>query len=175
MKRSIAPRAHAWFFTAGSGGRTGARNDHSGWYSAPAAIHCRSVSFCRAVSVLCDPGRRHPLVGVVGKDAPDQFALLRLAGDDGARLDRRLAAIQPQIGLARGAVRAVAGETVLRQDGADIVVEGRLLAVDRQGRQRQPCKRRQDAAGGKATSLVHRAFSARKVATASRHNALASS
>src|SRR5262249_55187427 len=43
-------------------------------------------------------------------------------GDDGAGLDRLVAEVQAQVGLAGGAVRAVAGEAVVRQDRPDVAV-----------------------------------------------------
>ena len=47
-----------------------------------------------------------------------QLAFVRLAGHDGAGFDRLLAAIEPQVGLAGGAVRPVAGEAVLAPGSA---------------------------------------------------------
>ena len=55
-KLSIALRTQAWFLTAGGCGRTGGTKDQSGWYSAPAAIHCRNRCFSSALSCLCDTG-----------------------------------------------------------------------------------------------------------------------
>src|SRR5205823_4122163 len=56
------------------------------------------------------------------EDAADQLALVGLAGDEGFGLHRRVALVQAQAGLAAGAVGAVAGEAVLRQDRPDVTV-----------------------------------------------------
>src|SRR6185437_1312403 len=50
------------------------------------------------------------------------FAIVRFTGRDGARFDRGLAPIEPQVGLARGAVGAVAGEAVFQQNRPDVAV-----------------------------------------------------
>ena len=67
-------------------------------------------------------------LGLVGIDAGDQLAFLRVARRDGPGLDGRLAPIEPQVGLPRGAVGPVAGEAVLRQDRPDVAVVFRLAA-----------------------------------------------
>ena len=76
--------------------------------------------------------RRHQLFGIVGTDARDQLAFLRLARHDGAAFDRRLAPIEPQVGLAGGAIRPVAGKAVFGQDRPNVaVVADRLVAAGR--------------------------------------------
>src|SRR5262249_27963457 len=50
-----------------------------------------------------------------------------LAGDDGLGLDGVVAPVEPQVGLAGGAVGPVAGEAVLGQDRADVAVVLQLL------------------------------------------------
>ena len=71
---------------------------------------------------LVDRGRRHDLLGVDRIDAGDQLAFLRVARRDGSRFDGSLAAVEPQIGLARGTIGAVAREAVLGQDRPDVAV-----------------------------------------------------
>src|SRR5690606_7584416 len=68
--------------------------------------------------------RRHDVVRIRREDPSDQRALAGLAGSDRALLDRIVAAIEPEAGLARGAVRAVTGEAVLGEDGANVAVVG---------------------------------------------------
>lgn len=67
-------------------------------------------------------------------DAADQFAFTGLAGDDGQAaglggLEGVGLDVEPELGLALALVRAVAGEAVLGEDGADVAVE-----IDRTGR-----------------------------------------
>ena len=52
---------------------------------------------------------------------------VRLAGHDGFGLDGLVALVEPQVGLARGAVGPVAGEAVLGQDGPHVAVVFDLL------------------------------------------------
>ena len=52
-----------------------------------------------------------------------QLALIGIARDDGPFAHRRLAPVQAQLGLAGPGVRAMAGETVFRQNRPDIAVE----------------------------------------------------
>ncbi len=66
---------------------------------------------------------RHALGGVFRRDPLDQRTLVRLAGHDGAGGAGGLLDVEPQVGLAMLRVRAVAGETLVRQDRADVAVE----------------------------------------------------
>src|SRR5205807_10405050 len=59
--------------------------------------------------------------------ALDQFALVGLAGDDGAGLDGLLAFVEAQVRLAGGAIGTVAGEAVLGKDRPDVAVVLQLL------------------------------------------------
>ena len=64
----------------------------------------------------------------MGEDTADDFALVRLAGDDGefARLAFTvggLRQVEAQLGLTRVVIHAVTGETMLRKDRADFLVE----------------------------------------------------
>ena len=102
-------------------------NDQCGWYSAPSAIHCLSVSFCAAVSFLFVFGGGITSSASSREDARDQLALVRLAGHDRPGLDGVVALVEPQVGLAGGAVRAVAGEAVLGQDRPDVAVVFELV------------------------------------------------
>lgn len=71
--------------------------------------------------------RRHHVVAVVGLEAGDHLALIRLAGDDRrvpTEVARRfLRLIEAQFGLAVLRVLAVAVKAGLREDGADVAVE----------------------------------------------------
>ena len=69
----------------------------------------------------CDR-RGHELLGIMGVDPGEQLARFGIAGSDGAGLDRRIATIQSQVGLAGGAIGPMAGETVLGQDRPDVAV-----------------------------------------------------
>ena len=77
--------------------------------------------------------RRHDVIGVVRYDALDEFALLGLAGeDDEVAFTVALGVlfvVEAQFALAAFVVGAVAGDTVLGQDRADLPAE-----VDRLGR-----------------------------------------
>ena len=71
--------------------------------------------------------RRHPRVGVGGRDARQQLALGQVRRIDCphavARLGRALARVKTQTGLALGRVRSVALETVLRKHRPDVPIE----------------------------------------------------
>ena len=71
--------------------------------------------------------RRHPRVGVGGRDARQQLALGQVRRIDCphavARLGRALARVKAQTGLALGRVRSVALETVLRKHRPDVPIE----------------------------------------------------
>ena len=76
-------------------------------------------------------GRRHLLVGVMRQQTLQDLALLRLAGDDRGDafvgLDRVIADVKPQAGLAVLRVLTVAVEAVLREDRPDVAVEADVL------------------------------------------------
>ena len=122
MKASMALRAQAGSFTAGSGGRTGGRNDQCFCHFAPCSIQRRKSSICAAVSFLPALDRRHALVVIVGGQPLKQLALRRIAGNErlspiaqvgeSARLG-----IEPQLGLALALVGAVALVAVIRRIG----------------------------------------------------------
>src|SRR5262249_49372339 len=61
-------------------------------------------------------GRRHDLVRPLRTDPLDERAGVRLAGNDDLGLEGIVATVEAQAGLARGAIRAMTGEAVLRQD-----------------------------------------------------------
>src|ERR1041385_9578802 len=71
--------------------------------------------------------RRHDFVRIWIRYPPDQFALVAVAGDDPGlafpHSERAFLDIQPELGLARLFIRPVAGEAVIRADGADVAVE----------------------------------------------------
>ena len=83
--------------------------------------------------------RRHDLLFVLREDALDQLALFGVSENNGGPAGlssalRRLALIESQTGLACLLVRAVALETVLRQNGPNPGVEGILRTRREQGR-----------------------------------------
>jgi hypothetical protein len=91
---------------------------------------------------------RHHLVSILGKDPVEHDARIGVSRNDRAALDGVVPLVEAEIGLAAGAVGAVAGETVLHEDRADVPVErepaGRLgisrQAAARPG-QREPDRR----------------------------------
>ena len=109
-------RGQAAFFTGGSGGRTGGRNDQCFCHFAPSAIQRRSVSICAAVSVRPDFGG--------GIRSPSSCAVMRrnsslFAGSPGVSDFRRpLLGVEAQVGLALGLVGAVALEAGVGEDRA---------------------------------------------------------
>ena len=72
--------------------------------------------------------RRHPLLRVLRENPVDEFALVRLAGNNHAFLPLSLARVQSQPSLARLRVLSMTVIAVLRQDGPHIAAE-----VDRRG------------------------------------------
>src|SRR5205814_3108915 len=81
---------------------------------------------------LLERRRWHDLLLVRGQNAADEFALLRLTGDDG-RLARpptgggRVGAVEPQLRLAGAVVRPVALEAARREDRPHVAVEVRRV------------------------------------------------
>ncbi len=75
--------------------------------------------------------RRHVLVGVFGRDALDQRALVGFAGNDrrvAAEVGRgAFAIVEPKIGFAVLGIGAVAVEAVARKDRTDVLVEADLF------------------------------------------------
>ena len=67
---------------------------------------------------LAEFGRRHVVICIRRRDAPEQIALLAVAGDDDQlafveRFEQAALLVEPESGFAFVLVRAVAGETVL--------------------------------------------------------------
>jgi hypothetical protein len=85
--------------------------------------------------VLARLGRRHSLVGVVGRHPPQGFALLRLEGDErrlSAQLDEEpVLGVETQFSLALLIVGAVTIKAVLRQDGPNVAAENDLVVAGR--------------------------------------------
>ena len=85
-------------------------------------------------------GGRHFFIRVIGGDAIDEFALVRVPGTMARappfnfRARIRLA-IQPQLRLARGAVRPVALIAVIGKNGPDVAIETQRRGGDRGGKQ----------------------------------------
>ncbi len=78
--------------------------------------------------------RRHDVVGVLGLEPPDEFALARFAGNDRClsglgRCERGIAEVESQAALDLLHVGAVTGEAVVRKDRADLAVEVDLGAM----------------------------------------------
>ena len=87
MNRSIGFRTQAASLTFGGLGRFGGDERPVRLILGPEATQRLSRSFCAAVSVLFDVGRRHDLLGVVREDPGDQLARVEVAGGDRAGLD----------------------------------------------------------------------------------------
>ena len=68
--------------------------------------------------------RGHPLLFVVGQKQPfDELALVGFARHNRLFVDRRRAVVEPQLRLACGTIRPVAGETILGENRPNIAVE----------------------------------------------------
>jgi hypothetical protein len=73
--------------------------------------------------------RRRHLVVLIGRDDPcPEFALFQIARDDGrfalgCLLEKPLLRVQPQTGLARVVVGAMAGEAIVRKNGPHVAIE----------------------------------------------------
>ena len=92
----------------------------------------------------------HERVGILGSDPLHQFALVGLTGHDRPVLERHLAVIEPQIGLARRAIGTVACEAVLGQYRPDVaVVADRIVGHDRGCRNEQREQARGQARGAR--------------------------
>src|SRR5262249_46034881 len=81
--------------------------------------------FCRENLVRL--GWRHDVIRVRCVNPANELALLWLAGDNCrlavfARKDSVFKSIKPQIGFARGGIRAVARKTVLRKNRPDVAI-----------------------------------------------------
>jgi hypothetical protein len=61
--------------------------------------------------------------GIVARDAEDQLALVGIAGEERLLVQRRVAEVEAQVGLAVLLVRPVAEVAVLGEDRADVAVE----------------------------------------------------
>ena len=73
--------------------------------------------------------RRHQFPGIRRVDPRDEFAGARVLRNDRTGLDRRVANVEPQLGLTLVRVLPMAIEAVFREDGPDVAVElegGRL-------------------------------------------------
>ena len=76
---------------------------------------------------LLDARRRHHLFGIVGKNPVEHDARIDIPRDDRPRLHGVIPLVEAQISLAAGAVCPVAGEAVLHQDRADVLVKGEAI------------------------------------------------
>src|SRR5262249_44909022 len=66
--------------------------------------------------------RRHLLVSIVRENATDHLAVVGMARHNRLFVDGDLALIEPQVGLAGSAVRPMAREAVVEQNGTDVAV-----------------------------------------------------
>ena len=81
----------------------------------------------RAGEFLVRVRRRHEVIGVLGEDAFDELARVRLAGDESLGGDGGLAHIEAELGLALLLVRAVAVKAVVGKNRPDVAVVIDLL------------------------------------------------
>src|SRR5690606_37297340 len=83
-------------------------------------------------------GRRHHHVGVVAGNAGDELARLGIVGTEDPALHQVVRHVEPQIGLARRRVGAVALEAAIGKEGANIATEVDLGPIPYEGdRERQ--------------------------------------
>ena len=73
-------------------------------------------------------GRRHDLVGIGADDAEPRFGVGDVAGHESAEAvainGGGVELVEAELGFAVGGITAVAGEAVVREDGADVLVVG---------------------------------------------------
>ena len=103
--------------------------------------------FLGGIEFLSRVGRRHEIVLIVRRDAPDQFALAWLAGDDRRGAveigQGTFASVEPQIGLALLGVGAVAGEAVVAEQRPDVAREVDAAQVLPRKQAARPCEENQ--------------------------------
>ncbi len=105
-------------------------------------------------------GRRHHLGRLVPENTVNQLAFIGITRDDGPLLDGGVALVQAQPGLARPGVGAVAGEAVLRQDGADVaVVRRRGSLVGAEGGRQEAGGRQAENGEGRSHGGFHAGLS----------------
>ena len=100
---------------------------------------------------LVGGGGRHEVIGILGEEPFDDCALVGLAGDDGklpglGRLQRLVAPVETEVGFARGGVRTVAVEAVLREERTDVAIIVQRFRGPRGGerpRRDQGCQKEQ--------------------------------
>ena len=101
-----------------------------GWNKRPVRLVLRPLSnppleqflMLRRQRLLRGRGR-HYLFGIVGKNPVEHDARIDVPWDDRPRLHGVVPHVETQIGLAAGAVCPVAGEAVLHQDRADVLIK----------------------------------------------------
>ena len=83
-------------------------------------------------------GRRHDLVGILAEDALPRFGICEVTGRDGAHTaavgGRGVELVEAEFGFAITGVAAVAGEAVVGEDGADVLVVGHVVEGGGRGR-----------------------------------------
>src|SRR4030095_2499355 len=86
---------------------------------------------------------RHYLIAIVARNPDHDVALIRLAGHDRAYarpvLDRLLANVESQSGIALLLVRTMAGKAFVRKNWPDVAIEAELLRRYDGKRQKQSC------------------------------------
>ena len=72
-------------------------------------------------------GRGHEIIRVSGKNALDQFALVRFSRDNRQLGNRLFAHVEAEFALALVLVRPMAKETVVGENGTDIAIVGNFM------------------------------------------------
>ena len=65
---------------------------------------------------------RHLVVGVFREDARDEFALIRISGDDGSFCRCALKGVESEIGFALFLVESMAEKAILGEDGPHVPI-----------------------------------------------------
>ena len=139
MNRSIGVRGQAGSLTGGKAGRRGATKAQCCVQGAPLSTQRFRRSICPGLSGLPLPGGRHDLIGIGRRHSADQFAVVRLAGDDRLAAAAKITegsglGVEPQLGFPLLFVRTVTGEAVFRENRQNLPVEVDIGGWD--GRQR---------------------------------------
>ena len=133
---------------AAIGGGAGWYGGFDGWNESPVrCVFCTLLDPLRQ-QFLLGTGERFPLIGrwhpqifVGGGNSFDQQTGRGIEGNNCAVIDGGIAIVQPQIGLPRFFVGPVTRETVPRENGPDLAVEGHFLVIV-SGRYRCPERRK---------------------------------
>ena len=100
--------------------------------------------FLGGIEFLSRVGRWHEIILIVRRDAPDQFALAWLAGDDRRGAveigQGALPSVEPQIGLTLLGVGAVAGKAVVTEQRPNVAIEVDATQVLPRKQPARPCE-----------------------------------